>query len=63
MNDDDMLFGLEDIEAWKRGERPESWLQERKEVLVARCRAQSAAFSKLLKSANQTVASRLNKEL
>ena len=36
MNDDDMLFGLEDIEAWKRRMRPESWLQERKDVLVAR---------------------------
>lgn len=57
MNDDDLLFGLEEIEAWKRGERPDSWLQERKDVLVARCRAQSAALSDLLKTANQTVAS------
>jgi len=63
MNDDDLLFGLEEIEAWKRGERPDSWLQERKDVLVARCRAQSAALSDLLKTANQTVASRLNEPL
>ena len=63
MNDDDMLFGLEDIDSWKRRMRPESWLQERKDVRVARCRAQSAALSDLLKTANQTVTSRLNEPL
>lgn len=63
MNNDDLLFGVEDIEALKRGERPESWLQERKDVLVTRCRAQSAALSDLLKTSNQTVASRLNEPL
>lgn len=63
MNEDDMMFGVEDLEAWKRGERLESWLQERKDVLVARCRAQSAALSDLLKTANQTVISRLNAPL
>ena len=63
MNEDYMMFGVEDLEAWKRGERLESWLQERKDVLVARCRAQSAALSDLLKTANQTVASRLNEPL
>lgn len=63
MKDDDMLFGLEDIEAWKRRMRPESWLKERKDVLVARYRAQSEVLSDLLKPSNQTSASRLNKPL
>lgn len=55
MNDDDMLFGLEDIEAWKRDERPETWLRERKDVLVARCRAQFAVLRRFHKTADQTV--------
>lgn len=63
MSDDDLLFSNEDIERWKRREFPHEWLKERKDILLARSRAQSEHFKKMLASADPAMASRLNKPL
>jgi transposase len=63
MNDDDLLFGLDDLEGWQRGGRPERWLEERKDVLLARCQARSAMLEKLLASTDRALVARLNKRL
>ena len=39
--DDEQLFGVNDWELYKRGEQPKGWLEDRKNLLVARCRAQA----------------------
>lgn len=63
MNDDDLLFGMDDLERLKRGEQPVGWLEDRKAVLLARCHAQLAEFQSLLISADPATARRLNKRL
>jgi len=63
MTDDDLLFGFDDLERWKRGDRSEDWLEQRKDVLLARCQAQSAGLKQLLASANRALVARLNKPL
>lgn len=63
MIEDNLLFGIDDLEGWKRGDQPHDWLEQQKAVLLARCIAQSAGLKQLLASANQAVASRLNKSL
>ena len=51
MNDDDLLFGVDDLEGYNRGEQPEGWLSDQHDLLEARCRAQTAKLEKLLASA------------
>lgn len=66
MNDDDAydpLFSTEDIERWKRRELPSDWLKQQTDILIARCRAQSAELKKLLASADSATASRLKEPL
>ncbi len=63
MNDDDLLFGLDDLERWKRGDHPEDWLEQRKDLLVARCQAQTARLEQLLATANRALVARLNEPL
>lgn len=63
MNDDDLLFSIDDIEGWKRGERPDGWLVDRKDVLLARCHAQTARLKGLLASADPETVRRLNKAI
>ena len=63
MNDDDLLFGLDDLRDWQVGHRPPQWLEERKEVLIARCKAKTAALEKLLTSAHPALAARLTKPI
>lgn len=66
MNDDDaydLLFSTEDIERWKRRELPQDWLAQQTDILIARSRAQSAHFKKMLVSAAPATASRLKKPL
>lgn len=63
MTDDDLLFGVDDLERRKRGDHSEDWLEQRKAVLLARCQAQSAGLKQLLASANPALVSRLNKPL
>lgn len=58
MNDDDFLFGLDDLERLKRGEQPDGWLDAQKVVLIERLRAQSAGLKKLLASADPALAAR-----
>lgn len=60
---DDLLFGFDDLERLKHRDQPERWLDERKEVLLARFQAQSKEFQKLLMSAPPSLARRLNKPL
>lgn len=62
-DDDDLLFGVDDLERLKRGEQPDGWLEEQKDVLLARCHAQTARLKKLLASADPAMARRLNKRL
>ncbi|WP_292063653.1 hypothetical protein [Brevundimonas sp. UBA7664] len=64
MNDDnDLLFGLDDLDGYKRGEKPHGWLEKQKEALLERFSAQSAGFQKLLMSAAPHTARRLHKRL
>ena len=62
-DDDDLLFGVDDLERLKRGEQPDGWLDAQKSVLIARCRAQSADLEKLLASDDWDLVARLNKPL
>lgn len=62
-DDDDLLFGVDDLERFKRGEQPDGWLDAQKAVLIARSKAQSAGLRKLLASADPATASRLNEPL
>lgn len=61
--DDDLLFGLDDIESYKRGEQPKGWFEARKNILLARCRAQQASLEKFLASAPPAVVARFNQPL
>lgn len=63
MTDNNLLFGIDDLERWKRGGRSETWLEQRKDVLLARCQVQSEGLEQLLASANRAVVARLNKPL
>lgn len=63
MSEDELLFGVDDLGDWQRGERPKEWLEERKNVLLARCQAQSAMMEKLLASTDRALVARLNKPL
>lgn len=65
MNDDydDLLFGFDDIERYKRGEQPEGWFGERIDILLARCRAQQTRLGKLVASAPPAVVAGFNKPL
>ncbi|WEK41160.1 MAG: hypothetical protein P0Y50_06020 [Candidatus Brevundimonas colombiensis] len=63
MTDNDLLFGIDDLERWKRGDHSEVWLEQQKAQLLARSQAQSAGLKQLLASANPALVSRLNKPL
>ncbi len=47
-DDDDLLFGVDDINRWKRRELPEDWLTNRCDILLARLRATSADCDQLM---------------
>lgn len=38
MNDDDLLFPLDDLERWKRRQLPKDWLANRQNLLLERLR-------------------------
>ncbi|WP_155988104.1 hypothetical protein [Brevundimonas sp. EAKA] len=38
MNDDDLLFPLDDLENWKHRQLPPDWLSNRKKLLLERLR-------------------------
>lgn len=61
--DDDLLLGLDDIESYKRGGRPKGWFEARKNILLARCRAQQASLEEFLASAPLAVVARFNRPL
>lgn len=63
MNDDDLLFGVDDLERWKRRDLPQSWLGDQIAVLIARSRTQSPLLHAMLISADPAVDERLNKPL
>lgn len=42
MNDNDLLFPMDDLERWTRRELPEDWLADRKNVLLERLRRLAA---------------------
>lgn len=46
MNDDDLLFPLDDLERWKRRQLPQDWLAKRQVLLIARIHAQAAEVNK-----------------
>jgi hypothetical protein len=62
-DDDDLMFPLDEVERWKGGQMARVELESRKDVLLARCEAQSAALRRLLSTANPTLVSRLNQPL
>jgi len=61
--DDDLLFGLDDIDLFKRGEQPEGWFEAQKDILVARCRAQNERLKEFLSTADPATVERFNKPL
>ncbi|MFC5373807.1 hypothetical protein ACFPIF_14670 [Brevundimonas faecalis] len=38
MNDDDLLFPMDDLDRWKRRELPKDWLANRQNLLLERLR-------------------------
>lgn len=46
MNDDDLLFPMDDLERWKRGELPKDWLKRQRDALLARMRAQTSELQR-----------------
>jgi len=62
-DDYEPLFSLENIERWKRRELPLEWLEQEKNILLARCRAQSNRLSKMLASADIATNNRFNEPL
>lgn len=63
MNDDDLLFGVDDLERWKNGELPDPWFEDQKNVLVARCQVHVEQLKMLLATASPALAARLHKRL
>lgn len=63
MNDDDLLFGVDDLEGYNRGEQPEGWLSDQHDLLEARCRAQTAKLEKLLASAPPAIVARFDEPI
>jgi len=63
MNDDDLLFPVEDVELWKYGYLPNPWLEDRKNLLIARCRSQAAVLQRLMAQADGTQLRRLGKNI
>lgn len=61
--DDDLLFGLDDIERYKRGEQPRGWFEAQKNILVARCHAQNERLKRFLATAPPATVERFNKPL
>lgn len=52
MNDDDLLFPVDDLERWKRGDLPRDWLINRQKALLERVRTQAAELQRLATSGN-----------
>lgn len=52
MNEDDLLFPVNDLERWKRGDLPRDWLIGRQKALLERVRAQAAELQRLATSGN-----------
>lgn len=46
MNDDDLLFPVDDLDLWKKRELPEDWLAERQRSLLERLRERASALRK-----------------
>lgn len=42
MNDDDLLFPVDDLERWKRHQLPKDWLANRQNLLLERLRRLAA---------------------
>lgn len=63
MNDDDLLFGMDDLERWKKRTLPNDWLEQRMAVLIERQRAQLANLTTLMQSADAATIRRLNERL
>ena len=61
--DDEQIFGVNDWERYKRGEQPKGWLEARKNLLVARCRAQSENLGEVLVSADAATVERFKEPL
>lgn len=63
MNDDNLLFSVDDLELWKKRVLPSDWLRQRMTILVERQRAQAASFERLMKPAGAATRQRLNEPL
>lgn len=63
MNDDDLLFPLDDVQLWRNGDLPDPWLEDRKNVLIARCRSQAAVLQRLMAQADAAQLRRLDKNI
>lgn len=62
-DDYEPLYSSENIERWKRREQPPEWLEQQKNILTARCRAQSEELNKMLASADAATINRFNRPL
>lgn len=63
MNDDDLLFTVDDLELWKKRALPNDWLEQRMAALIERQRAQSGNLEMLMISAGAATRLRLNAPL
>lgn len=63
MNDNDLLFNIDDLGRWKNRDLPDDWMEQRTAILLARHRAQSESFARLLASVNTATSRRLDREI
>ncbi len=63
MNDDDLLFCVDDLDRYKLGQQPDGWLRGQIDVLRARLESQSQHFEKLLITASPAMMARLKQPL
>lgn len=63
MNDDDLLFAVDDLERWKERALSGDWLEQRAAMLIERQRAQSARLETLMKTAGAATRGRLEEPL
>lgn len=63
MNDDELLFAVDDLELWKGRSLPRDWLEQRMAALIERQRTQATDLEKVIKSAGSATGYRLNARL
>lgn len=63
MNDDnDLLFGVDDLDRYVRGEQPDGWLRAQTSLLIARCRALDDQLKALTANSRRPAVKQIEKQ-